>query len=211
MDTHAVDGRTARSRATRARIARAAAGLFTARGYAATSVQAIAAEAGVGVQTVYYTFGTKAAVLGEAVDQAVAGDAEPVPTLERPWVREALAAPDTAGQVRSQVAGTGAVMERVAGLLEAVRGGAADPDLAALWRTNVEQRRTVQRVFADALADRGALRPGLGAQEAADLMLGLLSPELFTLYTVHLGRSAQWWREHTTRAVLCQVVSDRAS
>ncbi|MFL1430498.1 MULTISPECIES: TetR/AcrR family transcriptional regulator [unclassified Nocardiopsis] len=206
MDTHAVDGRTARSLATRARIARAAAALFTARGYAATSVQAIAAEAGVGVQTVYYTFKTKAAVLGEAVDQAVAGDSAPVPTLERPWVRDALAAPDAAAQVRLQVAGTGAVMERVAGLLEAVRGGAADPDLAELWRTNVERRRTVQRVFADALADRSALRPGLDAAEAADLMVGLLSPELFTLYTVHLGRSAAWWREHTADALLRQVV-----
>lgn len=207
MDTHPVDGRAARSQATRAKIARAAADLFTAQGYAATSVQAIAAEAGVGVQTVYYTFKTKAAVLKEAVDQAVAGDAEPVPTLERPWVREALAAPDTAGLVRLQVAGTGAVMERVAGLLEAVRGGAADPDLAALWSANVEQRRVVQRVFADALAARGALRPGLDTAEAADLMLGLLSPELFTLYTVHLGRSADWWRERTTDALLAQVAA----
>ncbi|MFD6100683.1 TetR/AcrR family transcriptional regulator [Nocardiopsis flavescens] len=206
MDTNAADGRTARSRATRARVARAAAGLFAARGYAATSVRSVADAAGVGEQTVYYAFKTKAAVLAEAVDQAVAGDAEPVPTLERPWVREALAAPDAEAQVRLHVAGTGAVMERVAGLLEAVRGGAADPDLARLWRANVEQRRAVQHVFADSLAARGALAPGLEAGEAADLMLGLLSPELFTLYTVHLGRSARWWRERTTEAVRAQVL-----
>ncbi|MDE3722184.1 helix-turn-helix domain containing protein [Nocardiopsis sp. N85] len=207
MDTQTVDGRTARSRATRARIALAAARLFTARGYAATSVQAIADEAGVGVQTVYYTFRTKAAVLKEAVDRLVAGDDEPVPTLERPWVREALAAPDAAGQVRLQVAGTAEIMVRGAGLLEAVRGAAADePDLAALWEVNVAQRRTVQRVFADALADRGALRPGTGPEEAADTMLGLLSPELFTLYTVHVGRPVRWWRDWATDAVLSQVV-----
>lgn len=206
MDTPATDGRAARSRATRARVATAATRLFTAHGYAATSIQAVAKEAGVATQTVYYAFGNKTAVLKEALDQAVAGDAEPVATLDRPWVRAALAAPDAHEQVRLQVAGTGRVMERVAPLAEVVRGAAgSEPELAKLWRANVEQRRTVQTVFARALADRGALRPGLEVPEAADTALALLSPEVFTLFTVHSGWTVERWTAWASEAVLRQL------
>ncbi|WP_232832197.1 TetR/AcrR family transcriptional regulator [Nocardiopsis sp. FIRDI 009] len=206
MSTHGTDGRLARTRATRARVAEAATRLFTTRGYAATSIQSVAKEAGVAAQTVYNAFGTKAAVLKEALDQAVAGDAEPVATLDRPWAREALSAPDAAEQIRLQVAGATAVMERVAPLAEVLRGAAdSDDDLRALWRTNVGQRRAVQRAFAERLAERGALRPGLTAQEAADTALALLSPEVFTLHTVQCGWSVDRWRAWATEALLRQV------
>ncbi|KOX15686.1 TetR/AcrR family transcriptional regulator [Nocardiopsis sp. NRRL B-16309] len=206
MDAPATDGRAARSRATRARVAAAATRLFTAHGYAATSIQAVAGEAGVATQTVYYAFGNKAAVLKEALDQAVAGDAAPVATLDRPWVRAALNAPDAGEQVRLQVEGTRVVMERVAPLAEVVRGAAgSDPELAELWRTNVEHRRQVQAVFAGALADRGALRPGLGVSEAADAALALLSPEVFTLFTVHSGWTAERWCAWARDALLRQL------
>ncbi|MFI6578614.1 TetR/AcrR family transcriptional regulator [Nocardiopsis sp. NPDC050513] len=211
MSTRSTDGRLARTRATRARVAEAAARLFTAGGYAATSIQSVAAEAGVAAQTVYNAFGTKAAVLKEALDQAVAGDAEPVATLDRPWVRAALAAPDAREQIRLQAAGTASVMERVAPLSEVVRGAAdSDADLRALWRANVDQRRAVQRVFAERLAERGALRPGLSADEAADTALALLSPEVFTLYTVRCGWSADRWRAWAVDALLRQL-TDLAS
>ncbi|MGW5878143.1 TetR/AcrR family transcriptional regulator [Nocardiopsis terrae] len=201
------DGRAARSAATRVRVARAATRLFTTGGYTATSIASIAEEAGVATQTVYYAFGTKAAVLKEALDQAVAGDAEPVATLERPWVRAALAAQDPHELVRLQVRGTARIMVRVAALVEVLRGAApSQPELAELWRTNTEQRRTVHTVFARALADRGALREGLDAQEAADTLLGLLSPELYTLYTGQLGWSTDRWAAWAADAVGHQLI-----
>jgi len=49
--------------ATRARIAEAARRLFADTGYGATSIEAIAAEAGVGVRTVYSIFGAKREIL----------------------------------------------------------------------------------------------------------------------------------------------------
>lgn len=209
MDAHPVDGRTARSAATRIRISRAATRLFTTDGYTATSITSIAKEAGVAAQSVYNTCGTKAGVLKEALDQAVAGDAEPVATLDRPWVREALAAEDPRELVRLQVAGTARVMLRVAALIEVLRGAApSDPELAALWRTNTEQRRTVHTVFAETLADRGALRPGLSPEEAADTLLGLLGPELYTLYTAQLGWSPDHWTGWAVEAVTRQLLRD---
>lgn len=209
MDAHPADGRTARSTATRARVALAATRLFTAHGYTATSITSIAEEAGVAAQTVYNAFGTKTAVLKEALDQAVAGDTDPVATLDRPWVREALAAEDPRELVRLQVAGTARVMVRVAPLIEVLRSAApSDAGLAALWRTNIDQRRTVCTVFARALADRGALRPHLSPEEAADTLLGLLSPELYTLYTARLGWSPGHWGEWATEAVTRQLLTD---
>ncbi|WP_304455046.1 TetR/AcrR family transcriptional regulator [Nocardiopsis sp. YSL2] len=206
MNAPATDGRAARSRATRARVAAAATRLFTAHGYAATSIQAVAKEAGVATQTVYYAFGNKPAVLKEALDQAVAGDTAPVATLDRPWVRAALAAPDAREQIRLHVEGTSGVMERVAALTEVVRAAAgSDPELADLWRTNVEHRRQVQEVFARALADRGALRPGLEVSEAADTALALLCPEVFTLFTVHSGWTVERWSAWARDAVLRQL------
>ena len=75
------------------RVVGAALRLFLERGYAGTTVEAIAAEAHVAPATVYQAFGTKQAILARVLDQAIAGDAEPAGLLDRDWVKQA------AGQV----------------------------------------------------------------------------------------------------------------
>src|SRR5260370_17833852 len=55
--------RRPRAQATRRRIRDAARRLFVERGYVATTIEAIAGEAGVAVPTVYLAFGTKPALL----------------------------------------------------------------------------------------------------------------------------------------------------
>ena len=79
--------RDQQARQTRQTIVAAANRLFLARGYAATSLADIAKEAAVARPTVFSAFGSKAALLREVVDQALAGDDEPVPVAERPWFR----------------------------------------------------------------------------------------------------------------------------
>src|SRR5579871_244008 len=54
--------------ATRLAIVRAARQLFAQRGYAATTIEAIAAATGVAVQTVYATLGSKRAILVALID-----------------------------------------------------------------------------------------------------------------------------------------------
>ncbi|MEV5326676.1 TetR family transcriptional regulator [Nonomuraea sp. NPDC052634] len=197
------DGRAARARATRARILAAATELFTTTGYAGTSINAIAAKAGVGEQTVYYAFSTKRAILTAALDVAVAGDDEPVPTLERSWAREAIADPDPLGQLRRQVAGAGDIYLRAATLLDVVRSAAtADPDLAAVWSTNLRQRLTVLRVFAEALARKTPLRDGLTSELAADVALTVLSPETYNLLVRDRGWSHARWRDWALDALV---------
>lgn len=60
--------RDERARVTRRRIAEAARILFKTRGYGATTLQAVAEEAGVAVQTVYAVYGSKAGILHELRD-----------------------------------------------------------------------------------------------------------------------------------------------
>jgi len=91
--------RAEKAQANRQRMRAAAQTLFTSRGYSATSMQAIADEAGMAVQTLYFTFRTKRALLSELLDVAIAGDDEPVPTLERPRVLAAINNPDPVVQL----------------------------------------------------------------------------------------------------------------
>ncbi|GLY02545.1 MULTISPECIES: TetR/AcrR family transcriptional regulator [Actinoplanes] len=197
------DGRAARSRATRNKIAEAAIPLFVTSGYQATSVGSIAAAAGVGEQTIYYAFGTKRAVLVAALDRAIAGDDEPIPTLDRPWVRAALADPDPHGQIQRQVAGVGEVLRRAAPLLDIVRGAASDPELAEVCATSIAHHREVQGVFAAALATKATLRD----IDAADTAVALLSPETYLLMVDHLGWSHEKWRIWATDCLARTLVA----
>jgi AcrR family transcriptional regulator len=201
-----VDGRTARAQATRARIVAAATGLFITAGYAATSVETIAATAGVGVQTVYYAFGTKRAILAAALDRAVAGDDEPVTTLERPWAHQALTAGDPIEQLRLQVTGAADIYARAATLLDVVRSAAAtDTDLAQIWDTNIKQRHIVQHAFAATLARKTTLRPGLTIDDAADIALAILSPETYNLLITERGWKPTRWKTWALDALTRQL------
>ncbi len=80
--------RRERAKATRRRIAEAALARFSGQGYAATTMDAIAGDAGVAVQTVYFTFHTKAELLIAALKIAAVGRVQPkMSSLETGWQR----------------------------------------------------------------------------------------------------------------------------
>src|SRR3954468_13047533 len=88
--------RAAQALRTRAQIVAAAAALFVDHGYAATTIDAIAAAAGVSRKTVFTSVGSKAALIRLAYDQAIAGDDDPAPLRERPTIKVLEAEPDAA-------------------------------------------------------------------------------------------------------------------
>jgi AcrR family transcriptional regulator len=187
--------RAAKAAATRERMLKAARKLFTQGGYTATTMQAIATEAGVAVQTLYFTFETKRAILKELLDVEIAGDALPVASLERPWADEALGAPP-AQMLRLLALRTAEIHARVAVVLEVVRSAAAtDPEIAELWRTNIAQRHTVVAVFTGALAAKGNLRPGVNPLRAADTALAVMTPETYLLLTRDRSWSNDEWAD----------------
>ena len=197
--------RAERARLTRRRIIHAAAELFVERGYGATMLDQVAERAGVAVQTVYFHFGNKATLLKLALDVG-AGDDEPVPLLERPWLDRVKAEPDPLRMIELWVANSRSIMERVAPILTVIRGTVgADPDLAAQWHVNEQQRRTAYGALAQILADRGVLKTGLTRQEAADLAFLIDSVEGYFLATATLGWPPEHW-ERTTVSILTNTL-----
>jgi AcrR family transcriptional regulator len=137
----------------------AAATLFRAKGYLATSIDDIAAEAGVARPTVFAAAGPKPTVLKLVVDHATTGDDARIPVAERTWSREALQAEDPAVSLRLHARNSRRICERVAGLLWAVESAAAaDAGAAALWTDLQQQRRTSMRTYVRALARKTELR-----------------------------------------------------
>jgi AcrR family transcriptional regulator len=200
--------RADKTQANRQRMRVAAQTLFTTRGYAATSMQAIADEAGMAVQTLYFTFGTKRALLSELLDVAVAGDDEPVPTLERPQVRAAIDEPDPEAQLREQARIAREIYERVAPVLQVVAHAAtADPEIHELWETNNAQRAVVMERLITALAGKTPLRAD--TPMAVDIALALLSPELYHFLTARRGWEPSRWEEWTADALVTQLLPSR--
>ncbi|MEV4471093.1 TetR/AcrR family transcriptional regulator [Nonomuraea salmonea] len=174
--------RAQKARETRARILRAAGELFVQDGYGATNLQDVATRAGVAVQTIYFVFGNKRTLLKELVDVTIAGDDEPVATMDRPWFKEALAAPTAAGHLRALVHGSSAVLARVAPIMKVLDTAVTmDPEVAAEWTQDTDPRHVVHTAAARSLMAKPGARADVPPEQAADVLYGLLSPELYLL------------------------------
>jgi AcrR family transcriptional regulator len=174
----AAHGRVA---ATRTRIVRAAAELFAAHGYTQTSIEQIAARAGVARSTVYTAFTGKPALLKAAIDLQLAGDDAPVPVRDRPWFQELLHQRDPRVLLELEARNDRVINERVAPLHEAVRNASAtDDDISRLYATVKQQRRIGARVVAETLAALGPLRDDLDLDAATDVLWLLKDPALYT-------------------------------
>lgn len=200
------DRRAERSRRTREKIVEAARELFVARGYGATSMQDVADRAGVAVQTLYFVFRNKRTLFKDVVDTSIAGDAEPVATMDREWFRAACAAPTAAEQLRSHVRGTRDVLERVAPIIPLIAAAAAtDPEIAAQWPDGPDPRYTVHRAAAEALAGKPDVRSGVSVPMAADLLYGLLSPQLYLVFVNDRGWSPATWEQWALATLTAQL------
>jgi TetR/AcrR family transcriptional regulator of autoinduction and epiphytic fitness len=163
--------RREQARLTRKAILDAAAALFVDPGYAATPLTAVATRAGVAIQTVYKIFGTKKALLSALVDVTIAGDDEPVALPDRQFVKDIDALPDARAKLERFAVNLVETHERQAAVMLALAGAAtADPDAAAIWRKNVEDRERGMRGFAGALAATGQLKPGHTVDTATDVL-----------------------------------------
>jgi AcrR family transcriptional regulator len=165
------------ARQTRQAIVRAAAELFVTRGYAASSFADIAAAAGVARPTAFAAFGSKAALLRHVLDQALAGDDEPVPVAERPWFQPVWDAPTPALVLDAYANICTQIGNRAAPIFEAVRRAAhADAEADSLWNSTQQNRRAGAAMVIKQVRQRGSLRPGLRANRAIDLLWILNDP-----------------------------------
>ena len=210
QDVKRPDKRAERSRRTREKIVVAARDLFVTQGYGATSLQQVADRAGVAVQTVYFVFRNKRALFKDVVDVSIAGDAEPVATMDRDWFRAACAEPSAAGQLRAHVRGVRDILGRVAPIMPLIAAAAAtDPEIAAQWSAGPDPRYTVQHAAAKALTSKPDARPDVDTDRAADLLYGLLSPELYLVFVRDRGWSPEIWEEWARAALTAHLCVDR--
>jgi AcrR family transcriptional regulator len=159
------------ARRTRRAIVAAAGELFVRHGYAATSLADVAAAAGVARPTVFAAFGSKPALLKQVLDEALAGDDEPVSVAERPWFRPVWEADTPAGVLDAYAAAATVINGRAGPSFETVRRAAdAAPEVAELWETLRRNRRIGARMVVEHARSLGPLRPGLDIEQATDLL-----------------------------------------
>jgi AcrR family transcriptional regulator len=189
---------------TRERVLEAAAGVFRERGYARSTIAAIAAAAGVADETVYGHFGNKRTLLGELVQRAVRGS-DPRPVLEQAGPRRLAATADQRSQLRIFAADIGRRLDRAAPLVAVVAAGApGEPELATLLeRLHGDRRRNLRGLVA-ALRANGPLR--LEERAAVDTVWALTSPELHQLLRTFRGWSSRRYAAWLADALAAQLL-----
>lgn len=189
---------------TRLAIINAAIALFGERGWAATSLPMIAAEAGTAVDTIYSVFGTKSALLMAAVDVAIIGDDGPTPMVDRPELA-LFAKGNRVERLRTGVRFTIGVYQRSIPILKALQEAAAS-DAAAHARLAQyhEDRRNVIVVGMELILGRPA------SDELVDAIWALVSPDVFTMLTEHRGwtvTEVETWLVEMSRAAVTSAAS----
>ena len=181
-------GRQAQARRNRQAILDAAQRQFLEGGYAATTIAAVAAEAGVSVETVYKAFGGKPGLVRAIYDRGLVGP-EPVPAYRRAdEMRERETDPRAImrnwGTIASEVSSIVSPIERL------VRAAAAsDHDMAALLQAHNDLRERRARHHARFLKERGYLREGVSVAQATDILWTCTSDELYDLLVTQRGWS----------------------
>jgi AcrR family transcriptional regulator len=176
--------------ATHQQILEAAQQLFEQHGYSATTMSAIAEEAGVSLKTVYLAFDTKPGLLRALWQFVLVGEDNDAPVAQRSWYRDVVEETDPVRQLQLNARNSRIVKQRAAALMRVIRDAApADADLGALWRTIGTEFHANQRVIVKLLHDHKALRRGLGVERGGDLLWMLNHPDVWQLLVVERGWS----------------------
>ena len=179
--------RRAQADATKRDILAAAQRLFERQGYAATTMAAIAAEAGVALKTVYLAFETKGGVLRGVWNALLRGE-DDRPVDEHAWYREVLDEPDPTRQLQLNARNSRVVKERAGRLLGVIREAApTEPDIEELWERIQRDFYDNQRVIVESLAAKHALRSDLDVERATDILWTLNHPDLWQLLALQRG------------------------
>jgi AcrR family transcriptional regulator len=200
--------RDSQARSTRRQIVAAAGHLFARQGFAATTVDTIAAEAGVSRKTVFTSVGGKVALLKLAYDYAMAGDDEPIPMIDREGLQTIIAEPDPYEQLRMYAEFVTSAGERISALWLALRGAAEVDEEARELYARWEQERldSMRSGPVPNLVAKGVLRPDLTPDEAAVIFWMLVDPSLYHRLVVDAGWSRDRFRDWLHETFVSQIL-----
>jgi AcrR family transcriptional regulator len=180
---------------TRREILDAARRLFLRDGYVGTTVDAIADEARVAVQTIYNTFGSKGAVLSRLLDVTIVGDHEEASVLERVRARMDLETVEPIAVVKDLARTAAQIVARISDVWDVVESGAAvDPEIAALVARIEAERLRGHTFAARVIKARGGLRPGLSVPGAAAVIWSITGVRNHRFLVVGQGWSQERYR-----------------
>jgi AcrR family transcriptional regulator len=197
--------------ATRRAMLEAAQRLFEKQSYAATTMAAIAEEAGVALKTVYVAFETKSGVLRALWNLRLRGDRDAVPVAQQEWYREVVEEPDPERQLRLNARNSRARKVSIAALLDVIRSGAlVEPEIEDLWKRIESEFHDNQRVIAESLHNKRALRPGLDVDHATDILWTINHPNVWQLLAGR-GWTPEEYEQWTADLACAQLLSQPAS
>jgi AcrR family transcriptional regulator len=187
--------------ATRRTILEAAERLFLQDGYPATTMEAIAAEAGVSLKTAYLPFSTKSGLLRALWDLRLKSDDADAPVVQHEWFREVLEEPDPVRKLQLNARNSAAAKTRIGGLFRVIRGAAEiDADCGALWRLIQSDFYANQQMIVESIHRGGGLRRGLSVATGTDILWTLNHPDAWMLLAGQRG-----WSPHAYEAWLAQT------
>jgi AcrR family transcriptional regulator len=202
--------RQAQAAITRRSILEAAQRRFEADGYVATTMEAIAAEAGVALKTVYAAFTTKSGVLRATWDLLLKGDVDDAPVAARPWYVQAVEEKNPRRQVELIVRSSCAVKRRIGAILGVIRGAASvDPDAATLWDLIQSDFHANQGALVASIHANGGLRAGLDVGTATDVLWTLNHPDTWLLLVGERGWSPERFEAWFAEAARVQLLGGR--
>lgn len=185
----------------------AAAELFVRHGYAATTMDLVAELAQVSRPTVF-AVGSKAELLKQVRDVAMAGDDDPVPVSARAAFTAVLDAPDAESMLRRFAAHVVRLVARYAELDEVLRQAVgADPALRDLWEASEAQRLAGAALVVDAVLTRSRVRDD-DRQRAVDVLWLLMAPDQYARMRAR-GWDDETYREWLADIMITQLLPDR--
>jgi AcrR family transcriptional regulator len=188
---------------TRRRVLESALELFVERGYAGTTVAAVADHAGVSPETIYLSLGGKRGLLEGVMD--ISGPHGSAAEDEQWWhmVAQLPSAPERLDRMAEYSC---RILARTRPIHAIIRG-AADKEAfaAALGRRLLKERlRNQTERIRHYLGED--IRPGLSVQEAGERYCALASPDLYHLLTVELARTPDQHRDWLTQLIRTQLL-----
>jgi AcrR family transcriptional regulator len=195
--------RERQAESTRRAVLAAATELFIAQGYGATTIEQVAARAGVSKPTVFAAVGNKQTLLRTVRDVAIAGDDLPVPVGERPIVTRVRSETDQRRAVELVAQHLTDVARRYAVINEVIHTAAnsGEEELRQLWEDEEQQRLAGARTWVALLTKKGPSRRSRGKDRAVDIVWLLMSPDNF--YRLVHGRG---WTKRKYETWLAEAI-----
>ena len=172
---------------------------FCEFGYRSPTMDAIADRAGVAVQTLYFTFGTKDQLLQAVHEWTVLGD-DPTPPPEQAWYRAAVAEPDVHVALGLVVSGASTIFARVAPMVPVFHSVVTEP-AGATYRSAEALRRAGFEDVVEFLRAKSPLRSSVTRARAVDVLFVLASPETYRAFVLEAGWTPHRWTTWTTQVI----------